>query len=73
MDGHFAHDAVIGYACVYATCTLSASATVQVAYTQAHPLNSNTISTSFEITIIIYFLFLRSRHTKYAEYRKIRI
>ena len=35
------HDAVIGYAYIYATCTLSASTTVQVAYIQAHTLNSN--------------------------------
>ena len=41
MAGHFSHYAFIGYACVYATCTLSASATVQVTYTQAHPLNNH--------------------------------
>ena len=40
MAGHFTHYAVTGYASVCATCTLSASATVQVAHTLAHPLNS---------------------------------
>ena len=39
MAGHFTHYAVTGYARVCATCTLSASATVQVAHTLAHPLN----------------------------------
>ena len=40
LAGYFAHYAVIGYACMCTTCTLSASATVQVVHTQAHPLNS---------------------------------
>ena len=34
------HYAVTGYASACATCTLLASATVQVAHTLAHPLNS---------------------------------
>ena len=40
MAGHFTHYAVTDYASICATCTLSASATVQVAHILAHPLNS---------------------------------
>ena len=53
MSGHFVHNAVTGYDNVHATCTLSASATVHVAHTIAHPLNQCHLVNFSDISYIL--------------------